>query len=113
VTDVGGLEPQVPPWWTTVTVLLPLQVGDDDNPMRMFAFAAWPLPRAPTIGEEIAVDAISKRVRIERVWWDSQGRVGVRLQEVVVRAESLEALERDGWTVAAWEDEPPSDWLDN
>jgi hypothetical protein len=39
--------------------------------------------------------------------------VGVRLQEVVVRAESLEALERDGWTVAAWEDEPPSDWLDN
>lgn len=112
MTDVRGLEPIGPTSWSTVNLLLPLQVGDHESTTPMFALAHWVLPRVPTIGEQIDVDAIHHRVRIESVRWDIQGRATVRLQEAPVQAEALEALERDGWTVAPWENEPPPAWLD-
>jgi hypothetical protein len=110
---VRGLQPHGPPSWSTVNLLLPIQVGDRDSATPMFALTHWALPRVPTIGEEIDIDAIGSRVRIESVRWDIQGRAVVRLEETPVQAEALEALERDGWTVAPWEDEPPRGWLDS
>jgi hypothetical protein len=95
-----------------VNLLLPFRVGGVDAGTRMFAFARWVLPRVPTIGEEILIDAINLRVKIEGVRWDVAGRVRVHLQEVAVRAEGVEALQRDDWTVAPWEDEPSGDWFD-
>jgi hypothetical protein len=78
----------------------------------MFALAQWALPRVPTIGEEIDVDAIGYRVTIESVRWNIRGQAVVRLQEVRVQPQALEALERDDWAVAPWENEPPADWLE-
>jgi hypothetical protein len=111
VADVRGLERHGPPSWSTVNLVLPIRVGDVD-PTRMFALAHWALPRVPTIGEEIDVLAIANPVTIEGVRWDIHGRATVRLQETPVHSDALEALERDGWTIAPWEDEPPRDWLD-
>ena len=105
---VRGLEPHGPPSASIVNLVLPITVGDT----RMFALAHWVLPRVPTIGEEIDVDAIGHRVPIESVRWNIRGQVVVQMQEVGVQPEALEALERDDWTVAPWEDEPPREWLD-
>ena len=80
--DVKGLEPPGPPSWSLVNLLLPLQVGGGDNPTAMFALAHWVLSRVPVIGEEIY--AINYRMRVERVSWDSDGRVTVRLGEAAV-----------------------------
>jgi hypothetical protein len=108
VQDVKGLEPDGPRSWSVVNLLLPLKVGGE-NPTEMFALAYWVLPRVPTIGEEIY--AIGHRITVERVGWDIKGKVTVRLREAHVEASTLRALEQEGWTVAPWEDEPPSEWL--
>ena len=78
---------------------LSLQVGGE-SPVAMFALAHWLLPRVPTIGEEIDVDAIGYRVKVEGVRWESRGRAVVRLQEGHVDPAILTALEADGWTVS-------------
>jgi hypothetical protein len=76
----------------------------------MFASAAWVLPRVPCIGEEIY--AMNHRIRIDGVRWDDRGRVIDRLQEAPADQSTLATLEAEGWTVAPWEDEPPSEWLE-
>ncbi len=108
MAEVRGLEPHGPQSWSVANLLFPLKVGGD-NPTGMFALAVWLLPRVPTIGEEIY--AIGHRIKVERVGWDNEGKVVVRLHEARVEPATLEELEEEGWTVAAWEDEPPSYWL--
>jgi hypothetical protein len=106
MSEYRGLEPAGPPSWSVVNLLFPLQVGGE-SPAAMFALAHWLLPRVPTIGEEIDVDAIGYRVKVEGVRWEIRGRAVVRLQEAYVDPANLAALEAEGWTVARWEDEPP------
>ncbi len=109
-----GLEPDGPPSWSTVNLLLPLQVADADKfdpryaAIRVFALAHWALPRVPTIGEEVI--ATGNRLKVERVTWDDQGRAVVRFQEARLDPSALKALEQEGWTVSTRETEPPSDW---
>ena len=106
--DVKGLEPHGPPSWSLVNLVLPLQsVGG--NAAGMFALTAWALPRVPTIGEEI--QAVGYRWTIERVTWDNEGNVVVRLGEAHVEQETVDALEDEGWKIAPWETEPPSEWF--
>ena len=96
---------------SVVNLALPMQVSGGDEATAMFALAQWLLPRVPSIGEEVLVEAIGHRMKIEGVRWDITGKATVVLQEARVRPEALDALERDGWEVAPWDDEPPSDWL--
>jgi len=106
--EVKGVEPYGPQSWSIVNLLFPLKVGGD-NPTGMFALAVWLLPRVPTIGEEIT--SVGHKIKVERVSWDIKGRAVVRLHEARVEPSTLQALEREGWTVSPWEDEPPSEWF--
>jgi hypothetical protein len=108
------MQPLGPQAWSTVNIVLPLQVGSREHPESTtgyFALAYWVLPRVPTLGEHIQVDAIGYRVEVERVTWDRRGRAGVHLREACVDLKAVKALEAEGWAVEPWKDEPPSDWL--
>jgi hypothetical protein len=98
---------------STVNLSLPIQLQDADEgaPPTFLALGHWLLPRVPCIGEHVVIEAIRRRVEVESVWWDIEGRATVTLQEARLGPDALEALERDGWGVASFEDEPPSDWL--
>jgi hypothetical protein len=115
-----GMKPDgVAPTASGVNVILPIHLTDaeddrDENAEStptMFARSYWLLPRVPCIGEHILVEAIRRRVRVESVWWDAEGHAVVNLQPFHAPPGVIELLEDDGWSVAPWEDEPPSDWL--
>jgi hypothetical protein len=113
--DIKGLQIDGPESLSVsvVNVGLPIHISDEgaDAQPTMFALSVWRLPRVPCIGEQIIVDAIPIKGTVEKVWWDSEGRAVLTLQPVRLDGRAIEALERDGWRVAPWEDEPPSDWL--
>ena len=95
-----------------MNVVLPLQVlTDDGSATGYFALGHWSLPRVPTVGEEFDALALAQRLAVERVVWAQDGRVYVRLQEGRVPVDALDALDRDGWEIALWQDEPPREWL--
>jgi hypothetical protein len=94
-----------------IGISIQLSDADEDAPATMFALTAWLLPRVPCIGEQIVIDALRVKRRVESVWWNVEGRVVVNLEQVRLGPEELAALERDGWGVASMEDEPPSEWL--
>ncbi len=99
-----------PPSWSPVNIVFPLTVGasDADTPEHL-AVAHWMLPRVPAVGEE--VEAMGHRVKVERVSWWQNGKVSIRLAETRVGVDGLETLERDGWSVHPWEEDPPEDWF--
>jgi hypothetical protein len=95
-----------------VNVLLPLQVADSSGGTTgYFALGHWTLPRVPTIGEELEV--LQYRAKVERVTWYRDGRMTVRLKEARATVEMLEALDRYGWQTEPWQDEPPTEWLED
>ena len=110
--NIQGMEPAAPPSSSLVNIIFPLRVGSEianDPTTGYFALAHWILPRVPVVGEE--VEALGHRVKIERVLWARDGRVTVRLTEARIGLAQVEELEREGWAVQPWEDEPPSEWL--
>jgi hypothetical protein len=99
-----------PSCWSVVNILLPLQLENQDGTTTpYFALAHWLLHRVPSLGEEIRV--VGHRAKIERVTWGRDGKVTVALPEFRVQLDGVEALEREGWAVQPWEDEPPAEWL--
>lgn len=99
-----------PPSWSVVNLVLPLKVGEDGAAAELFAYVTRPLPRVPSVGEQVA--AMGFRIEVERVLWNLDGRVLVRLDPAQVRAEDLETLEREGWQIAPKDEPtPPEDWF--
>jgi hypothetical protein len=88
--------------WLLVVRLAPTGTSDD-----MFARKSQPLPTVPRIGEWR--DVLDRPVQIERVQWDNDGRVIVRLRTVELAYDALDQLRADGWTVFPRDE--PEDWL--
>jgi len=83
-----------------VNIILPIRVvgADGEEAASHFAMTHW--------------SALGYRMTIESVLWTEKGKVSVKLKEVRLSVNDSERIREHGWSLNAWEDEPPSEWFE-